>query len=547
MKNALIISLLCLSVVCRSQETKKTWYRYPAISPDGSTIAFTSHGDIWLVNSEGGNANRLTTHSAYDAQPVWSGDGKFLAFASNRYGNFDVFLVPSVGGVPKRLTFHSAHDWPYAFTNDNQSVYFSSVRRDNSESLVFHDFAELYKVNVSGDRPELIIAQSFRNISLNEQGDMLFEVVKGYEDEFRKHHQSSVARDIWFKESASDSIVQMTFFKGEDRNAVFSADSSFYYLSEESGSFNIHKKSMGSGNSVPITDFSPHPVRYLSSSDDDLLCFSYNGTIFTVREGEEPVKVNIKAAGDNPSLSQKLLPVGNGFSEVAISPNGKELAFIHRGEVFVSTLEGNLTRRITDTPEQERSLSFSPDGKQLVYAGERDNRWNLYLSSVSDEDKFFSTALDINEKVLLASDKETFQPMFSPDGKYVAFLEERTRLKKIKIESGEVTSIHDGSNNFSYADGDQYFQWSPDSKWFIIDFDPKGYWVGEVGIIKSDGTGEIINLTKSGFVDTYGQWSNEGDVLYWISDRHGGHSVAKTGSFEMDVYAFFLNKKAYDQ
>lgn len=543
---AFAVIIFCAHV--HAQNANSNWMRYTAISPDGTTIAFSYLGDIWTVAATGGKAQRLTTHSAYEARPVWSHDSKTIAYSSNRHGNFDVFMIPADGGTSTRLTFHSSDDWSADFAVDNKAVYFNSIRRDNPESMLFHRLGELYSVSIDATRPEQIIAIPAWHAQVDTAGNMLFEEIKGYEDEFRKHHTSSITRDVWIKRS-SGSFEQLTSFEGEDRNGVFGTGSTFYFLSEKSGTFNVYKGDINDPSiNVQLSAFENHPVRYLSVSNDGLLCYGYNGGIYTQREGEDPKQITVEASGDQSVLPTELLSIANDISELDVSSNGKELAFIYRGEVFVTTIEGGLTRQLTNTPEQERSLSFSPDGKSLVYAGERNNSWNLYLMKLNgDDEKYFTNALELKEEVLLANEFETFQPRFSPDGKEVAFLEERIRLKKINVESRVITTIHNGTSNFSYADGDQHFSWSPDGKWFAITFNPQGHWVSETGIIKSDGTGSIRNLTTSGFYDEYPQWSLDGKMLYWFSDRDGGHSVAKTGSFEMDVYAYFLTQEAYDE
>lgn len=136
-KLLLVVILASLTFMLHAQDSP-LWLRYPAISPDGKQIAFGYRGDIYLVNSGGGQAIPLTLNEAHDMMPVWSHDGKHLAFASNRYGNFDVYTVPVTGGVPERLTYHSANDYPYDFTPDNKSVLFGSSRNGTAQSARFH-------------------------------------------------------------------------------------------------------------------------------------------------------------------------------------------------------------------------------------------------------------------------------------------------------------------------------------------------------------------------------------------------------------------------
>ena len=548
--NSLIFLLVTFFTFPHSfaQGNDQLWLRNTSISPDGNQIAFTYNADIYVVSTNGGKATRLTTNSAYDTKPVWSHNGKQIAFASNRHGNFDVFVMSSTGTNVKRLTFHSADDMPTDFSQKDDAVWFNSIRLDNQNSLLFHRLGELYSVNLDANRPKQLTSFPAYEAKNNSQGDMIFEEIKGYEDEWRKHHTSSVTRDIWIK-SKSGKYTKLSNFKGENRNPVFGSGDSYYYLSEKSGTFNVYKSNFSNtGQSTQISDFKMHPVRHLSVSKNDILAYSFNGSIYTQKQGESPKKVIVDVSGDQSLLDNELLFVNGNVTDMVPSPNGKEVIFIYRGDVFVTSIDGSLTRRLTDTPEQERSVDISPDGRTIVYAGERNNSWNLYTQTIaSSDDKYFLNALELKETILLANSSESFQPKFSPTGEEVAYLEERTKLRTINLKSKKITVIHNGEKHFSYADGDQEFEWSPDGKWLAITFYPDEYWFGEIGIIKADGNGKLINISKSGFSDFSPKWSLDGTILYWASDRNGMHSVAKTGPSQLDIYGVFLTQKAYDK
>ncbi|WP_299275004.1 S41 family peptidase [uncultured Psychroserpens sp.] len=548
--NSLIFLLVTFSTlnISFAQQNDNLWLRNTSISPNGNQIAFTYNADIYVVPTNGGKATRLTTNSAYDTKPVWSHDGKQIAFASNRHGNFDVFVMSSSGTNVKRLTFHSADDMPTDFSQKDDAVWFNSIRLDGQNSLLFHRLGELYSVNLNATKPKQLTSFPAYEAQNNSQGDMIFEEIKGYEDQWRKHHTSSVTRDIWIK-SKSGQYTKLSNFKGENRNPVFGTGDSYYFLSEKDGTFNVYKSNFSNPNqSTQISEFKMHPVRHLSVSKNDVLAYSFNGTIYTQRPGESPKKVSVDVSGDQSLMDNELLFVNGNVTDMVPSPNGKELIFIYRGDVFVTSIDGSLTRRLTNTPEQERSIDISPDGRTIVYAGERNNSWNLYTQTIaSDNDKYFLNALELDEDVLLANASESFQPKFSPTGEDIAYLEERTKLRTINLKSKKVTVIHNGEKHFSYSDGDQQYEWSPDGKWLAITFYPDQYWFGEIGIIKADGTGKLINISKSGFSDFSPKWSLDGTILYWASDRNGMHSVAKTGPSQLDVYGVFLTQEAYDK
>jgi len=530
-----------------SQPNKNLWLRNTAISPDGKTIAFTYNADIYLVPVNGGKATRLTTNASYDTKPIWSHNGKKIAFSSNRHGNFDVFVIDASGSNLKRLTYHSADDWPTDFSQNDNDVWFNSIRLDKDSSLLFHRLGELYTVSTKGGLPQQLLSIPAYEARNNSNGDILFEELKGYEDQWRKNQNSSVNRDIWIKK-ASGGYEKLSQFNGEDRNQVFGSGDNYYYLYEQNGTFNVFESSISNpSQNKQISNFKLHPIRHLSISTTGTLCYSFDGQIYTQTANSKPKQITVDVSGDESLNQNELLFVNGNVSEMVPSPNGKELIFVYRGDVFATALDGSLTRRLTNTPEQERSIDISPDGRTVVYAGERNNSWNLYTMTLADKDeKYFTNALELKEETLLASKAETFQPKFSPTGDAIAYLEERTKLRTINIESKKVTKIHDGEKQFSYADGDQDFSWSPDGKWLAVTFYPDAYWFGEIGILSAKGDQPLINVSRSGFDDSSPQWSADGSILYWSSNRNGMHSVAKTGATQRDVYGVFLTQKAYD-
>ena len=550
MRYLLAFWLTIVSVSLYAQDP--LWTRYPAISPDGNWIVFSYKGDLYKVTSSGGNAVPLTMHEAYDYMPVWSNDGQSIAFASDRYGNFDIYIMSAQGGAPERITYHSSNDYPSDFSQDNKNVLFTSLRTDihSSQMFPYGRLPELYLAPVEGGRIQQVTSIAAEQARYSSTDDkIVYHDVKGYEDPFRKHHTSSVTRDLWIYDKAANKYIQLTDVPGEDRDPVFSADDSkIYFLSGRGeGSSNIYEMDINGENVRQLTSYTKHPVRSLSISNDGKLSFHYDGRIYTLEPGGEPAPVTMQIFADKTVNTQKIVPIKGGADEISVSPNGKEIAFIFRGEVFVTSTETGTTKRITNTPEQERSVDFAPDGKSLVYAGERNGSWNIYQARLArEEEPYFFMSTLIDEVPLVVTDKETFQPSFSPDGKEVAFLEQRTSLRVINLDSKEVRTVVPGDLNYSYSDGDQYYQWSPDSKWFLFEFLPPNQWISEVGLIAADGKGEVINLTKSGYNDGRPKWAMDGKMMLWFSDKEGMRSHGSWGS-QYDAYAMFFTRDAYNQ
>ncbi|MDQ2179694.1 S41 family peptidase [Marinifilum sp. D714] len=527
------------------------WLRYPAISPNGETIVFEYGGDLFTVSAEGGVAYPLTTNTAYDYKPVWSPDGSTIAFASNRFGNFDIYKVGVNGGTPERLTFYSGSESPSSFTPDGKHILFSALISDDTKNVMFPSGAlsELYSVPSNGGKISQILTTPALDAKYsNNMEYILYRDSKGYEDHWRKHHTSAVTRDIWLYNTKTQKHSMFSEFNGEDLYPVFSADNNeIYYLSEKSGSFNVWKAPVDNKSELTqISNFDKHPVRFLSISNNNKLCYSYNGEIYTQEKGKDPVKLKVSLATDNKENAVSFERLSGGAREMSVSPNGKEVAFIVRGEVFVTSVEYGTTKRITNTPEQERSVSFSPDGKALLYASERNGSWNLYQTKlVREGETQFSNATTLKEEVILESPAATFQPKFSPDGKEVAFLEERVILKVINLKTKKVREILGKKYNYSYSDGDQHYEWSNDGKWFLVDFYPHTIFMSDVAIVDAQGKGKMINITESGYSDSNAKWSLKGNAMIWFTDRRGYRSHGSWGS-QSDVYIQFFNQKALD-
>lgn len=526
------------------------WVRYPSISPDGKKIVFTYKGDLYSVPSLGGNATQLTFHESHDYKAVWSKDGSKIAFASDRYGNFDIFVMDSRGGEATRLTFHSNDEHPFSFSHDDKEILFRAVRQDLASHRQYPTGSqpELYSVGVNGSRVSQVFTVPSEDVQVSKEGSkMLYHDKKGGENEWRKHHTSSITRDIWMYDTNSKSHTMLTSFEGEDRNPVFSEDeNSFYYLSEENGSFNVYKKAIDNTQaSTQLTSFELHPVRFLSMGASTL-AFSYDGELYTMKEGEEPKKVNISIRTQAKSNDDKFITINGGVQEMAIAPNGKEIAFVARGEVFVTSVDGSLTKRITNTPETERFISFSPDGKELLYSSERDGKWSVYKATIQREgEPFFFASTLIEETVVLEDDKDNYLARMSPDGSKMAYIYDRRTLRVKDLKSGKTVDLLTPDDIFHFSDGDQYFDWSPDSQWLLFEWG-KLLQNREVLLLSVDGK-ERHNLTESGYYDMTPQWMNEGKQMIWMSNRNGLKSYATSGASEVDVYSLYFDQKAWDK
>ena len=528
------------------------WMRDARISPDGSEIVFCYKGDIYKVSAQGGTAVQLTTQASYEANPVWSPDGEQIAFASDRNGNFDLFIMSADGGAARRLTYHSASEIPSTFTPDGKYVLFSASIQDPATSALFPTSAitELYRVPVEGGNTEKVLGTPAEWVCFDKAGsNFLYQDRKGFEDEWRKHHTSSIARDIWLYDTQTGEHTNLTNRDGEDRNPVYAPDGkSVYFLSERNGgSFNVYSFPLNAPQQVkPVTTFRTHPVRFLSVSDKGTLCYAYDGELYTQLPNSRPQKVKVELVRDDDKDIASFR-FSQGATSACVSPDGKQVAFIVRGDVFVTSTDYPTTKQITNTPAGESGLSFAPDNRTLVYASERTGNWQLYMAKITrKEDPNFPNATLIEEEVLLPSKTvERRYPQYSPDGKEIAFIEDRNRLMVLNLETKKVRQVTDGSTWYNTGGGFDY-EWSPDGKWFTLEFignrhDP----YSDIGIVSAQG-GAITNLTNSGYMSGSSRWVLDGNAVLFQTERYGMRAHASWGS-QQDVMLVFLNQDAYDR
>lgn len=546
MKKILLALIAPLATASAMAQSDPLWMRFPAISPDGKTVAFSYKGDIWTVPANGGQARQITTNPAYDAYPVWSPDSRQIAFASSREGSLDVYVVGKDGGAPRRVTTDSGDEYPMAWRTDSTILLKASIM-PKATSIVFADFSQVYEVSANGGRMRLFSDIPMEDISVGNDGALLYHDNKGYEDPFRKHHQSPICRDIWLYKGGN--YTKLTNFAGEDRTPVWGGDNNtYYYLSEEDGTFNVYKRRIGETAKTQLSHYKGNPVRFLTRSTDGTLCYAYDGAIYTIKEGSQPVRLNLSMVADDGSDKLRRQVLRSGATEFAVSPSGKEIAFVVHGDVYVTSTDYTTTKRITDTPEQERNVNFSPDGRSLVYASERGGLWQIYQTSIVNKDeKQFTYATQLKEEQLVKSSLVDMQPAYSPDGKSVAYIEDRGALKAVDVKTKAVRQLMDGKFQYSYSDGDLWFQWSPDSKWLLSNYIGHGGWNNsDIALVPADGSQKITNLTNSGYNDNNGRWVLGGKAMLFMSDRAGYRSHGSWGA-EDDAYIMFFDLDAYER
>jgi len=485
--------------------------RLPSISPDGETICFSYLGDLWTVPSSGGRATRLTVHKAFDGTSRWSPDGKSIAFSSNREHNSDVYVIPSAGGVPRRLTFHSAPDSLCSWWPDGKRVVFVTYRECNSPVWA----PTLYSVSVEGGVPTRVVDCAGYSGSISPDGKTM-AIVRGPMAWWRRGYHGSANREIWLKPLDGSAATRFTRYDGNDSDPMWSPDGKqIYFLSDRGGVTNVWVKPVSGGEARKLTDFKVDGAVHASiAGDGSTIVCELDGRIYTVDTGTGQARlVPIFAPSDVKSNVIETETFTAKASEIALAPDGKQIAFVVRGEIFAMKKAGGKAKRLTFTPAREQNVQWSPDGKKLVFCSDRNGTKDIFVLESSTEDEaMLCRSMRTKTTQLAASAAEEQLPQWSPDGKKIAYLVDRGDLWVMDA---------DGSNKRLLAEGPfiYSFDWSPDSKW--ITFCREGAaWTTNIYVVSLKDASQH-NITKSARYNVDPHWSKDGKKIVFISTRAG--------------------------
>lgn len=514
------------------------WMRSPAISPDGGTIAFTYRGRIYTVASAGGEAVALTEPRFRSTNPVWSPDGSAIAFSSAVFNAGDVYIAPIDGGEIRRLTFNQATDVPLAFTPDGRDILFGTAgiapaSTNFLDGSKYFPLGEVLSVPAAGGRERAVMPVPAQQAAISPDGRLIAYVfTRSVEVPWRKRQIADSTSDIWIYDRTTGRHRQLTRHRSNEKSPAFSADGAHVYFTAEMprgwngdpdaapASTNVWRMAAdGTGAPEPITAHETLPVRGLSVSRDGTVSYGYDGEIWTVVPGREARKVPVRIAQGTLASGQVPLNVNGQVEELALSPDGSEIALVARGDVYVVATADGRTRRITATAQAERSVGFSPDGRMLLYASDRAIDWDLFQSRIERAgDRGFVDAAEIVETVLLDTETDLLQPLYSPKGDKVAYRDGRNALKVLDIASGAVREVLPDSATYSYAEGDLTHAWSPDGRYLTT---VTGFAVGNAEVEVIDvASGARHNVSLNGFLDSAPKFSRDGAMVYWQSDRY---------------------------
>lgn len=518
-KSFAILVFLTIAQTAISQEPIR-FARTPDISPDGKLVAFSYLGDIWTVETIGGVARPITMHEAHDVGPIFSPDGRSIAFSSNRHGQYDVFVVPSYGGKPRRLTYDSGHDIALGWTPDGKSVVFSSTR-----STSFPYAPELFVVPMDGGQEKKLPFLDAKDATFSPAGNAV-AFVRGPGTWYRKNYRGSSNDDIWISTVDGTNVRRLTDFPGQDSSPMFSPDGKrLYYVTElHGGAANIVCQELD-GASPPAANGSPRTITNHRDDSVRKARISGNGEwivyecgadvwVTSTRDGLSR-KLAIEVHADDKTNTERIATFSSGVTEFSLSHDENSIAFVVHGEVFAMPTRGGKANRLTTTSAVEHGLAWSPDNKKLIFISDRNGYDDIYLLESDDpESTDLTKASRFKTKALTSTPEAEFAASFTPDGNRIGFLR-GGKMYTMKPDGSDVKVLIDHPQVFDY-------EWSPDGKWIVYSR-ADGSFASELYIMPIDGSKPPVNVTRYATFNADVSWA--GNKIAFLSQRRNGMAV----------------------
>jgi tricorn protease len=529
-----IVVLLAAVLAMSPARAEVGFPRHPAPSPDGEQIAFSWQGDIWLVDADGGVARRLSAHPGYDRAPIWSPDGSLLAFTSDRTGSDDVFVMPTVGGAARRLTFYSGSDHAHDFTPDGEAILFTSSRDA-------HDGRRpgVYRVPVDGGTPVRALPATANAVASRDDGAIVFSRGGAGAPWWRRGYRGPANHDLWLHRPADGTVTRLHAFDAPELHPSWSGGlRGTVFLSEETGNHEVWILPDAGGPARRLTDLGEEGARFpRAARNADLVAFERGTGLWTLRPGAAATELTLDAPGDSPVGPLDHLDIDE-VSEMAVSPDGEEIAVVFHGEIFIRRADPDAPEltRVTHSPGRDHELAWTPDSESLVFVSDRDGRRDLYEVRSTDPDMprlVYARSHAVSR--LTDTEVDEHSPAVSPDGERVAFVSARGDLEVMDV---------DGSGRRLLVSGHQAprFDWSPDGRFLALEITDDDYNT-DIHVVALEGPlspdeGGPLNVTRHPDDETHPQWSPDGRKL----------AFAGTRSFDgdSDIYLAWLRQEDHE-
>jgi tricorn protease len=524
-RSFLAVTFLSLLAAPAAAQEPIRMARMPDISPDGKLVAFSYLGDIWVVETIGGVARPVTVHRSHDINPVFSPDGKTIAFSSNRHGSYNVYTIPVTSGKPTRLTFDSAHDYVTGWSPDGKSVLFMSTR-----SVEFPAGPELYTVPADGGKAQRVTTAEGKEGVFSPDGKQI-AYVRGPGSWYRKGYRGSSNDDIWVCNSDGTNNRRLTDFPGQDNSPMWSSDGQFiYYVSEQFGTpANIVRvpANMSSGDKsvtpVQITFHKDEAVRRARiSGNGGWVVYECGPDLWVTctKEGSTPRKLAIEVHTDDKSNTERMETFTGNATEFAMSPKEDHVAFAIHGELFmIPVAPGGKVVRLTHTGASNHSVAWAPDNSKILYISDfQSGHDNVWLLESGETDKKFVEAQKFKATQLTKGTDTVAGLSFAPDGKRVSYIQ-GGKLWTMNPDGGDPKAVVNEGQVLDY-------EWSPDSKWIVYSR-MDGSFASELYVIPADGPTKddpVRNITRYATYNSDVTWSADGKKIAFLSVRRGSNA-----------------------
>jgi len=510
---------LCLPLTALGREAKLV--RYPHYYH--GRIAFTYLADIWTADEDGKNVKRITTNKARDAYPRFSPDGKWIAFSSDRNGNFDVFIVPSEGGTAKQLTFHSADDTVLGWTPDSRAVLFASSRGDDFMS-------KLYTVSIDGGIERNAGADMGVNACYSPDGKKLAINRKG-QVYWRKYYRGAMNTDVTVMDIANKKFTDLTDFDGMDSWPMWSTDGFIYFVSDREGEglTNIWRVPEAGGKADRVTSFKTGDVRFPAiSADGKVIVFEHDFGVWKLDVASRkaiPIKLDI-AAETEENLAE-VRDFNSQADDYGLAPSGHRVVFSIHGEIFTAPTEEGDLHQITDSPARDKEPEYSPDGKSIAFISDRSGREEIYITAADGSGE---------SQKITDLDSLKFSFAWSPDSKEIAYTTSDSKLRKYSVDTKQTLEL--SSSKYGNIGAPV---WSPDGKW--IAFSKVDYVrTSDVYLIPSAG-GEERKVTFDSFSEVNPQFTHDGRKIFFVRTDSG---IAGGDQRSAQIYSVALEREPRD-
>jgi tricorn protease len=534
---AFVICLLCFAQI--HAQKSSAYLTEPAMSPDRREIVFVSGGDIWTVPANGGTASLLVSHPATESRPQFSSDGKRLAFVSNRTGSGDIYVLNLETNDLSRVTFDDALDNLDAWSRDGKWLYFSSSSRDIA------GMSDVYRVSANGGTAQTVSNDRYTSeffAAPAPDGVSISFSARGFGNAqwWRKGRSHIDESEIWMK--SGDVYEKMTDIGAKQLWTMWSADGKqIYFVSDRTGAQNIWTKPL-KGQARQLTDFKDGRVLWANISyDGKQIVFERDFKVWAMNtDNGKASEVAITLRGlPSTSLTERI-NLSSQIREFSLSPDGKKVAVVARGEVFAaSAKDGGDGQRLTNTAAAESFAAWSPDSRKVVYTSERGGKLQVFQYDFASESE---------SQITNAGDD--FAPTYSPDGKLIAFVRNARSLWVYDVNSKQEREL---CKLFTDAPpiGGKNFAWSPSSDYIAFSTNaPENRSYTNISVVAAKGgAAQPISFVANSFAGNI-SWSPDGTfILYSSAQRTEDALLARidlqlrTPKFREDQFRDLFNQE----